>query len=72
LYNRGEDLVEVLSFDLREALCYETGSLSTIGLNVKYPTVFNYPAASRVHHHVKDMSFGEGLYFPLAGSSPFL
>jgi len=47
LYNRGEDLVEVFSFDLREALCYEVGSLSTIGLNVKYPTVFNDPVLSR-------------------------
>jgi len=65
-------LVEVISFNLREALCYEAGSLSTIGFNVKYPMVLNDPAATRAHHHVKGVSLGEDFYLPLAGSSPFL
>jgi len=65
-------LVEVFSFDLREALCYKAGSLSSIGFNVEYPTVFNYSATIWVHHHVKDVPFGEDFYFLLAGSSPFL
>jgi len=65
-------LIEVLSFNLREALCYEAGSLSTVGFNVEYPTVLDDSAASRAHHHIKDVPFGEDLYFPLTGSSPFL
>ena len=39
-HNGGEDLVKVFSFDLREALCYEAGSLSSIGFDIKDPSVF--------------------------------
>jgi len=67
-----EDLVKVLSFNLGEALCYEAGSLSSIGFDIKDPSVFYDSAAAWAHYHVKDVAFGEDLYFPLAGSSPFL
>ena len=62
-YNRGEDLVEIFSFDLREAICYEAGSLSTIGLNVKYPTVFNDPAATRAHYDFNPVVLGGNICF---------
>jgi len=71
-HNRGEDLVEILSFNLGEALCYEAGSFSPIGFNIEDPSVFYDSAATWAHYHVKDMVFGEGLYFLLACSSPFL
>jgi hypothetical protein len=38
-YNRGEDLVVVDAFDLREAFGNQAGFLSTISLHIKDPTV---------------------------------
>ena len=45
LYDRGEDLVKVNTFDLRKAFCYKAGAFVAIGVDVENPVIVNDFAA---------------------------
>ena len=71
-YDRGEDLVKVNSFDLREAFCYEVGALVAIGFDVKNPAiVYDFPAFQYIDKF-KYISLSKHIELSGTCFSPFL
>ena len=72
MYNRGEDLVKVNTFDLREAFHYKVGIFAAIGFDVKKPVVVYDFAAFQHINEFKYVSLFEHIKLSGACFSPFL
>ena len=67
-----EDFVEVYTFTLGESFCNKACMFTTIGFNIKYPSVINNLVSFGQVYQFIDFAIAEYIKFTLTCGFPFL